>query len=167
MQVIIRKANKHDIPAIAFIHVNSWQTTYKGIIADGYLKSLSVENRARRWQNSFDNSNIPYVAEVKNNVIGFIDGGLSREADMPFDAEIYSLYILHKWQNMKIGKKLFSTLVNDHIRNNMHSMMVWVLRDNPAVEFYKKMGGNKYTEKEIAIGEQTLIEEAYSWNKLQ
>lgn len=46
-------------------------------------------------------------------------------------------------------------------------MQVWVLRDNPAVHFYKKCGGKWSGEQELKIGEQIVIEDAYVWVDLE
>lgn len=37
----IRKAAVEDAAAIAKVHVDSWRTTYKGIMPSDYLNSLS------------------------------------------------------------------------------------------------------------------------------
>lgn len=42
-------------------------------------------------------------------------------------------------------------------------MLVWVLVDNPACQFYAALGGNPVHEKEIEIGGKPLIEVAYGW----
>jgi hypothetical protein len=41
-----------------------------------------------------------------------------------------------------------------------------VLKDNSAVDFYKKIGGILVEGKEIKIGEQILLEQCYAWSNL-
>ena len=48
--MIIREATHADIPAIARLHVDSWRTTYKGILPDEFLADLNYEMRERQWQ---------------------------------------------------------------------------------------------------------------------
>lgn len=43
----IRKANRDDAPGIAKVHVDSWRTTYKGIIPQSFLDELSYEQRTK------------------------------------------------------------------------------------------------------------------------
>jgi len=43
--MIIRKAKLDDATGIAKVHVDSWRTTYKGIIPDDFLNNLSYEQR--------------------------------------------------------------------------------------------------------------------------
>lgn len=47
-----------------------------------------------------------------------------------------------------------------------NSMMVWVLKDNPARGFYERLGGGYLYEKTIEIGKDTLVEAAYGWRSL-
>ncbi|WP_154657953.1 hypothetical protein [Fictibacillus gelatini] len=41
----IRKARVEDARPIAKVHVESWRTTYKGMMEDDVLKQLSVDER--------------------------------------------------------------------------------------------------------------------------
>lgn len=45
----IRKATLQDAEAIARVHVDSWKTTYKGIIPDNVLNNLSYTQRTEQW----------------------------------------------------------------------------------------------------------------------
>ena len=38
---MLRRANINDAAAIAKVHVDTWKSTYKGIVPDDYLSSLS------------------------------------------------------------------------------------------------------------------------------
>lgn len=51
----VRLASSDDIPGIARVHVESWRSTYKGIISDAFLSSLTVEKRIRNWEWTFNN----------------------------------------------------------------------------------------------------------------
>jgi hypothetical protein len=42
-------------------------------------------------------------------------------------------------------------------------MIVWVLKDNPACEFYKNLGGTTVATNLTLIGGVSLEEVAYSW----
>ena len=47
MRVHIRVANVPDAAAIAKVHVDSWRTTYTGIVPDEYLAQLSYEQQGQ------------------------------------------------------------------------------------------------------------------------
>ena len=50
MNFTIRPARIDDASAIALVQVESWRTTYAGIVPDDYLASLNVELRAQSWR---------------------------------------------------------------------------------------------------------------------
>jgi GNAT superfamily N-acetyltransferase len=152
------------------MHVDSWRSTYKGIISDDYLSNLSVERREKSWQWTFNHLNpdeVTFVAENnEGKIVGFSNSGKSRSPEYNYDAELYAIYILKEYQGQGVGKELVSALLSDLKVNNYKSMMVWVLEGNPSAEFYKRLGGSLFTKKEIQIGEQTLIELAIGWDSL-
>ncbi|WP_430109594.1 N-acetyltransferase family protein [Paenibacillus sp. B1-33] len=165
----IRVATHQDTERLAMVHVNSWKTTYQGIIPEAYLSNLSVEGRKKNWGLIFKNPNQDetiYVIEDGGKIIGFIDGGKNRELGMDYDAEIYSFYLLKEVQGRGYGKLLFNRLVKKLRSDNYNSLMVWVLERNPSIGFYEKMGGEYITKKEIKIGEQIVIETAFEWKDL-
>jgi hypothetical protein len=43
--VLVRAAKEQDASAIAHVHVQSWLTTYSGIVPDDYLASLNEAER--------------------------------------------------------------------------------------------------------------------------
>jgi hypothetical protein len=69
MNLTIRKADIEDAAAIAHVHVESWKTTYAGIVSDVFLASLNKEVRTQSWQEQILAANISIlVAEDKTNI---------------------------------------------------------------------------------------------------
>jgi L-amino acid N-acyltransferase YncA len=164
----IREATKQDIPSIASVHVASWQSTYRGIVSDTFLDSLKTEQFIQRWESIFKKNPLVLVAENdENKVVGFISGGPSRFPEHPFEAELYAVYLLKDVQRQGTGKKLLLELVRRLVSRGYRSMLVWVLKKNPARKFYEKMGGTPVTENLIDIGGQKHPEMAYGWHSLQ
>ena len=46
----VRTAVVNDARSIAEVHVESWETTYKGIFPEALLESMSTDNRERSWK---------------------------------------------------------------------------------------------------------------------
>jgi GNAT superfamily N-acetyltransferase len=158
----------NDVNQIAQVHVDCWKSTYRGIIAEDYLAKLSVEQRMKNWIWSFENPNhdeVRFVAEnADGGIVGFISGGATRSPEFSYDAELYAIYILHEYQRQGLGRNLVQVLV-EHLRmKNYKSLMLWVLQQNPSVDFYKKIGGRSFTNKDITIGDQTLAELGIGWH---
>ncbi len=42
---------------------------------------------------------------------------------------------LQEYQGMKIGQKLFQALLSECIKNDMQSLLVWVVTNNPSKTF--------------------------------
>jgi len=79
------------------------------------------------------------------SVKGFVSAGKSRKPEFPFDGELYSLYLLREAQGRGIGRKLFEKVQNSLKLGGMNSMYLLVLKDNnPAIEFYRHMGGRNF-----------------------
>ena len=47
---MVRPAVLDDAAAIARVHVASWRTTYRGLLPDDFLSSLSEESYTDRWR---------------------------------------------------------------------------------------------------------------------
>ncbi len=168
--IVIRKATVEDASAIATVHVVAWKETYRGIVADEVLDNLSIQRRTEQWVNSLSDEIHPYhrafVAEVNGQVVGFASFGAPQIKDSGFDGELFAIYILKATYKMGIGRMLVRSVVKGLRELGRKSMLVWVLKDNPARGFYEKLGGEYLYEKPIEIGNESLAEVAYGWRSL-
>ncbi len=166
----IRFARPEDAAGIAQVHVDSWKTTYKGIIADAYLDGLSVEQRWTHWEKRLKDpehgEGVMVAENERGQICGFLDYGVDRETGRVHEAELYAVYLLQSEQRKGIGRKMFQSLLNELKTREYRSLMVWVLEQNPAVHFYKRIGGEEAERKEIRIGEETFTEIALYWRDI-
>ena len=163
----IRLATLDDAPGIAHVHVESWRTTYAGIVPDEYLAALKEADRATTWREQLSNSLEVSVADLDGEVIGFITGGPIREPIHSYDAELYAIYLLQSAQGQRIGPALLHELATSLLNKGFRSMAVWVLEQNPAKHFYIHTGAELLASKDIEIGGATLTEVAYGWPDLE
>ena len=170
MTVIIRKAAPSDAEGIARAHVESWQTTYKGIVSADFLAAMSAGSRVTKWQDtlaSLGDRRFVFVAEEAGRIIGFVNGMDERENDPRYTGEVGGLYLLEEAQRQGTGRKLMRTAARELAKRGHTSMLLWVLKDNlPARKFYEALGGKILREKPISIGDQTLPEISYGWDNL-
>jgi ribosomal protein S18 acetylase RimI-like enzyme len=167
--VLIREANRSDAAGIARVHVDVWRTTYQGIVPDDYLASLNREKKERRWRQMLasNGNDFAFVAENKDKeIIGFASAGKNQDSDEAFAGELYTIYLLESYQRRGIGKLLFKAVVEHFARQETSSMLLWVLAENPFRAFYESLGGERVSEKEVVIGDMSLIEVAYGWKSL-
>ncbi len=167
MEISIRKAHAQDVPAIAKVHVDTWRTTYQGIIASEFLDSLSYQESERMWQNGITSSPNPAslcVAETPGGkVVGFAAAGHEREGDKTYPGEIYAIYLLQTYQRQGIGSSLFRACAQELNQRGFTRFLLWVLKANPSRQFYEALGGKYLREKEIRIGNERILEVAYAW----
>ena len=89
--VSIRVAEVRDAAAIAHVHVESWLTTYNGLVPEEYLASLTEAERVPLWQEWLTRDISVFVAEVAGKIGGFAGGGPIREPLAAYDAELYTI----------------------------------------------------------------------------
>ena len=171
MITTIRLARLEDACGIAKVHVDSWRSTYKGLIADEFLAALSYEGRTQIWSQYLTNPNggFLYVAEAgPGDMAGFVSAGPERGGDQDYRGELYALYLLQQAQRQGLGRKLVDLVMHELCGRGFSSMLLWVLKDNlPSRKFYEAMGRVTLREKPIEIGRQIYIEVAYGWKNLK
>jgi len=166
ISMIIRRAKIEDARAIAQAHIESWKTTYAGIVPAPFLASLDTEARTQMWRDELTTSPIVFVAETESVIVGFVCGGPIREPLESYDAELYAIYLLLPQQRQGTGRILTCTLATALRELGFHSMLLWVLDQNPAASFYKHLGAVEVAQKQIEIGGASLNEIALGWPNL-
>ena len=167
----LRAATPLDAAAIAHVHVQSWKTTYAGILPAPFLDALNENDRLLQWQ-QWLTLDIPVFvaaeanAESDGHILGFISGGPLREPIPAFDAELFAIYLLEPAQKSGIGTALLRQLAATLRSKSLTSLIVWVLEQNPSKSFYLKSGAQLITSKEIELAGITLTEQAYGWPTL-
>ena len=102
MEFVVREATIDDARAIAQVQVESWKTTYAGIVPDAHLASLNVEEREEQWKEQFAAANsLMFVVESNVGIFGFVSGGKLREPIDGYDAESSMRFIFSATINEK------------------------------------------------------------------
>ena len=82
--ILIRRATARDAPAIARVRVDSWRTTYRGMIPDAYLDGMQVEASTALWDRVLTagpNTTCVFVAEHGTDIVGFGAGNRLQPAE--------------------------------------------------------------------------------------
>ncbi|HEY6284919.1 MAG TPA: GNAT family N-acetyltransferase [Ktedonobacteraceae bacterium] len=166
--MIIRKAHIDDNAGIARVHVDTWRTTYRGIIPDEHLANMTYSNHKQRWTHYLTNNTggfFTYIAEDDSGqIFGFVSGGYERNTNPIYKGELYLIYILKEYQGQGIGRLLTQTLIKKLLQEGINSMMLWVFADNyVACSFYEVLGGQRLKTKQAEFGGHMLDEVAYGW----
>jgi ribosomal protein S18 acetylase RimI-like enzyme len=165
---LVRPADIGDAAAIARVHVDSWRSTYRGLLPDEFLDSLDAGRYTERWLRSLgDDATRVYVAEDDHEVVAFASGGPERAGEGGYAGELYAIYVLEEAQRQGHGKSLVRAVTGGLRELGLRDMIVWVLRDNaPARAFYERLGGVYVRTQPITIGSAVLEEVSYGWRSL-
>ncbi|HEX7973513.1 MAG TPA: GNAT family N-acetyltransferase [Anaerolineales bacterium] len=171
MSMLIREADLNDAEAIAKVRVDSWRTTYRGLLPQRYLDSLSYEPVAENWRNVLaagGRQGFVYVAEDEaGQVVGVAMGGPDRTMNPIYTGELYVIYLLEGYQRQGAGRKLVATVARRLVQDGMFSMLVWVLDGNPAQSFYESLGGHAVYRKEVSLAGGKYSEIGYAWEDIR
>ncbi len=166
----IRPAGPSDAKAIARVHVETWRSTYAGVIPDAYLTRLSVGERTRRWRailSRRDQGLTLVVEDGEAGVVGFGSAGEARHDGLPADSdwngEVYALYLLPDWHGAGLGRRLLDGLFEHLSRIRRLNVILWVLEANPTRFFYEAMGGRMIARRREPFAGVMLDELAYGW----
>ena len=166
---IVRPATPNDASGIARVHIESWKTTYQGIMPDSVIDNLdnTFERRKAHWEQvATDGENIIFVAEQGEDIVGFVSGGDVQDEVEGYDLELYTLYLLASAQGQGIGKALFDALAKTAHEQGYKSLILWVLDANNSKGFYEHLGGERVAEGIWQARDKQLKKLAYGWASL-
>ncbi len=143
MEPRVRRATRDDAREIARVHVETWRTAYAHVFPAGFLASLSIDDRAARWeerlaQGSFD----MFVAELDGRVVGWACSGEGRDEDAnATSGELYGIYVEPSAWSKGAGRALVQQVEEALAHRRFDEATLWVLEDNPrARAFYESAG---------------------------
>jgi uncharacterized protein (DUF952 family)/GNAT superfamily N-acetyltransferase len=166
---LIRAAQPGDEAEIANVHTQAWQQSYKGIIPDSYLDSIPLSFRSRLswWKSVVEGKTKTsvFVAESTiHGIVAFCSIEPGRDDNYKNHGEISAIYSLNEYKGKGVGSALFKR-GQSYLKSKGYSKSyLWVLKDNPTVEFYNRMGGKLLSEEKFIDIGKPLIEVAYEWN---
>ena len=136
-----------------YVHWKSWHETYKDLMPDDYLKSITLE-KCIKMAHKFPQNTL--LLKSDGNVVGF--SCIGKNCDTENTNEIIAIYLLKEYQGKGLGYALMNKSLSMLPPNAR--IILWVLNDNEkAINFYKKVGfdfnGNK---KLLSFGTELQME---------
>ena len=140
--ITIRRARLQDAEEIASVHDAAWRDAYRGIIPGRELEKMLARRGPRWWHNAISRGSRLSVLDFDESICGYASYGRNRLVDLPYEGEIFELYLAPEFQGLGFGRQLFEAAREDLACNGLGKMIVWALADNQrAVEFYGHLGG--------------------------
>ncbi len=138
---MIRKAKENDIETISKIYIDSRRRTYKNILPNDYLNSLTYAQAEKKWTEYLENNN--NVIFVHLDDTGTIT---SLAASKPYKHikkcfYLDSLHVSPEFQSKGVGKSLIIKTAEFALENGYDSMSISFLRGNDKAEkIYQYLG---------------------------
>lgn len=172
--VTIRRARAADAEAMARVHLESWRSTYAGVLPDAYLSGLCPWREAAAYERAIRERRGGHAAFVAvadalepegPGVVGFVTGGLSRRPQIA-EGEIETLYLLDDFRDRGIGRRLMRAIASHLASLGARSAYVWVLEENPARWFYERLGARLVARETLRVGGRPVAQRAYAWEPI-
>jgi GNAT superfamily N-acetyltransferase len=137
----IREATVADIPALADLHVKTWNATYAGM----FMKGPTYEIRERQWRLAFakeDGSWFCFVIARQNGeLVGFAKGVRSDHPD--FSGELNKIYLLREYQHLGLGRRLVGHVTRRFLSQGIGSMCLFGDARNPSCRVWEVLGAER------------------------
>jgi L-amino acid N-acyltransferase YncA len=141
---LIREAAPTDVPALARLHVTTFNETHAPVLQDG----PTYETREYQWRQAFqspDGSWFCLVIEGPNGeLIGLARGQRYAHPDQPdFAGELNKLYLLRAYHRRGLGRLLVGQVARRFLSQGFESMLLFGDARSPSNRFYEALGADR------------------------
>lgn len=139
----LRPAESGDAPAVAQVHVRSWQHAYRSLLPDEYLDQLRAEEGAQRYDFANPDPRAPYtvVAVDGGSIVGFATTSASRDEDLPDFGELLALYVDPDYWGRGIGVALIKAARARLSGLGFRKALLWMLKGNLRADRFYQIDG--------------------------
>ena len=156
----IREGRSADIPALARLHVQTFNETHRGGRPGGPTYGL----RERQWRESFDRDDgswFCYVVEDDRGELAGFAKGRPHDGGVPgYTGELNKIYLLQRVQRQGLGRLLLCTVARRFIQKGVMSMLLFGDAANPSNGFYEAFGAERL------YGDRGEFNGGYGWRDL-
>lgn len=136
--IVFRDAVASDIPALAELHVTTWNATYNT------RRGPSVATRSAQWQQVFakpDRRDFVLVLEdARGRLIGFTWG---KPHDGVVDGELSKIYLRWEYHGLGLGRRMMAETARRFHTQGIRSFILFAELTNPTLGFYERLGGER------------------------
>src|SRR5207237_10336586 len=141
---IIRAATAEDVPALAQLHVTTFNETHCG----GSPRGPAYDVREWQWREMFAEADGSWFCAVierqAGGLIGFAKGQpYDDESLSDFAGELNKIYLLLEYQRLGLGRRLLGHVSRRFLNQGITSMLLFGEASNPSNQFYEAMGAER------------------------
>jgi ribosomal protein S18 acetylase RimI-like enzyme len=154
--IVFRDAVAADIPALAELHVTTWNATYNT------SHGPSIATRTRQWNEVFASEgrrDFVLVLEDRNGrLIGFTWG---RPTDGEFEGQLSKIYLRWEYHGLGLGRRMMAETARRFLERGIHSFVLFAELSNPTLGFYDRMEGERLRD------DRGQFSGAYGWRDVR
>lgn len=139
----IRELRDTDIPALAALHVQTFNETHRG----GQPGGPSYELRHQQWRQLFDQQYgtwFCYVIEDdEGTLVGFAKGRPHDGGVPGYEGELNKIYLLQRVQKQGLGRRLLGAIAQQFLERGVTSMLLFGDAANASNGFYEAFGAER------------------------
>ena len=148
----IRVAGSDDAETVTQIYVDSWNAGF-----GPRMPAIEADtSRIERWRNDLGDATATrwWLAEVDDEVVGFVGIGPSRDPVDPELGELDTIAVRPESWHSGIGKQLMSVAMDSLRTAGYETAILWTLSRYPLGEWFYVANGWRRTEDTRNDGEQ-------------
>ena len=141
----IRKAYPTDAYALINIMDIVWKSEFYDFLPNGIIYEMgrNLEKRINHLTDQINENNRIFVAVNDDVPVGYIFYAKAQNVVYESAAEIREIYILPEYQKQGIGKKLFTSAIEEVKKLGFKSLVLYCPWETKGINFFLKMGGEK------------------------
>ncbi|HUF67496.1 MAG TPA: GNAT family N-acetyltransferase [Longimicrobiales bacterium] len=154
--ILFRDAVVSDIPALAELHVTTWNATYRT------TGGPTVATRCWQWNEVFRKEQrrdfVLILEDQHGRLVGFTWG---RPHDGEFAGELSKIYLRWEYHGLGLGRRMLAETARRFLERGIDSFVLFAELSNPTVSFFDHMGGERLYD------ERGLFSGAFAWRDVR
>jgi ribosomal protein S18 acetylase RimI-like enzyme len=150
--IVFRDAVAADIPALAELHVTTWNATYRT------SKGPTIATRTWQWHQVFANPDrrdfVLVLENCEGRLIGFTWG---KPHDGEFAGELSKIYLRWEYHGLGLGRRMMVETAKRFTARGIYSFVLFAELSNPTLGFYDHLGGERL------LNDRGKFDGAYAW----
>ncbi len=164
LSIDVRPAEPQDAGAISEVHRLSWMQAYAGLIPHKPLTQMIERRGETWWRKATRGPATLLVLDVAGSIAGYSTIGLNRAKSLPYDGEVYEIYLRPEFQGIGLGRRLFGESRRLLKSLGCDGLVVWCLEDSEhASRFFRRHGGLDMVEGMEDFGGTDLRKIGFVW----